>query len=160
MSTQLPQDRYVKVGNINTRYWQAGDKGSVVVLVHGLGGFIENWIYNIGPLAESHLVYALDLLGFGRTDRLPVVNDLFILEKFISDFMDIQNISKATLVGNSLGGGLALAFALEYPDKVDKLVLVDNAGMGKDVISDFRLCSLPVLGEILIRPSRKGSDRL
>ena len=115
MPTQLPRDRYVKVGNVNTRYWQAGDKGSVVVLVHGLGGFIENWECNIDALAQRHRVYALDLLGFGRTDKLPLVKDVYVLVKFLADFLVTQNIARPSFIGNSLGGGLALMFALHYP---------------------------------------------
>jgi 4,5:9,10-diseco-3-hydroxy-5,9,17-trioxoandrosta-1(10),2-diene-4-oate hydrolase len=160
MAISLPQDRYVKVGNINTRFWQAGDKGSAVVLVHGLGGFIENWVNNINVLAQRHRVYAMDLVGFGRSDKTPLVKDFYTLVQFISDFMDTQNIKKASLVGNSMGGGLVLQFALRFPQKVARLVLVDNAGMGRDVIIDFRVCSLPFLGEFLIRPSLKGTEKL
>jgi pimeloyl-ACP methyl ester carboxylesterase len=160
MPIKLPQDRYIKVGNINTRYWQAGGKGSAVVLVHGLGGFIENWMYNIEPLAKEHRVYAMDLVGFGRSDKTPLVKDMNTLVQFISDFMDALKISRATLIGNSLGGGLVLQFALRFPQKVEKLVLVDTAGMGRDVIVDFRLCSVPFLGELLIKPSLKGVEKL
>jgi len=160
MSTPLLQDRYVKVGDVNTRYWQAGDKGSVVVLVHGLGGFIENWERNIDALAQRHRVYALDLLGFGRTDKLPLVKDVNVLVKFLADFLVTQNIDRASFIGNSLGGGLVLAFALEHPGMVEKLVLVDNAGMGRDVIPDFKFCSLPLVGELFLRPSRKSTEKL
>jgi len=159
MSIQPPPDRFIKVGNINTRYWSAGDKGSVVVLVHGLGGYIENWLYNIGPLSQAHRVYAVDLPGFGRSDK-PLVRDLTVLVRFIADFLEILSIDKASLIGNSLGGGLALQFALDYPKKIEKLVLVDNAGMGRDVIPDFKLCSLPVVGELLVRPSLESTTGL
>ncbi len=160
MKASLPQDRYVKVGNINTRFWQAGNKGSTVVLVHGLGGSVENWMHNIDVLAQRHRVYAMDLVGFGRSDKTPPVKDTDALVQFISDFMDTQNITKAALVGNSLGGGLVLQFALRFPHKVAKLVLADNAGMGRDVIIDFKVCSLPFLGELLIKPSLKGTEKL
>jgi pimeloyl-ACP methyl ester carboxylesterase len=160
MSAQLPADQYVKVGNVNTRYWAAGDKGSAVVLVHGLGGFIENWEYNINALAQRHRVYAMDLVGFGRSDKVPLTRDLHILVKFVNDFLETQDIARASLVGNSLGGGLAIAFAYDYPEKVEKLVLVNNAGMGRGVILDFKLCSLPFLGEFLTRPSTEGTARL
>jgi 4,5:9,10-diseco-3-hydroxy-5,9,17-trioxoandrosta-1(10),2-diene-4-oate hydrolase len=159
MLAALPQDKYVKVGKVNARYWQAGNKGSAVVLVHGLGGFVENWMHNVDALAKQHRVYAMDLVGFGRTDK-PPVNDMYTLVQFISDFMDTLKIDKTTLVGNSLGGGLVLQFALQFPQKVEKLVLVDNAGMGRDVIVDFRVCSLPWLGELLIKPSLKGTEKL
>jgi len=157
---QAPKDQYIKVGNINTRYWATGDKGTTVILVHGLGGSVENWVYNMGPLARCHRVYAPDLKGFGRTDKTPLLHDLNELLQFLSDFMEVLHIAKASLVGNSLGGGLVLQFAIQYPDKVDKLVLVDNAGMGSDVIVDFKVVSIPVLGEVLIRNSRKSTASL
>jgi 4,5:9,10-diseco-3-hydroxy-5,9,17-trioxoandrosta-1(10),2-diene-4-oate hydrolase len=157
MSATRPEDKYIKVGDVNTRYWAAGDKGSAVLLVHGLGGFIENWVHNIGALAEKHRVFAPDLPGFGRTDKAPLIRDLNVLVKFINDFMVAMNIPRASLIGNSMGGGLVLQFAVDYPDKVAKLVLVDNAGMGNDVIADFKICSLPVLGELLLRRSRKAT---
>ena len=161
MPETLPQDRYVKVGNINTRYWQAGEKGSAVVLVHGLGGSIENWQYNISVLARQHRVYALDLLGFGRTDKLPLPKHLTELVQFTSDFLDTQGITKACLVGNSLGGGLVLQFAIQFPNKVEKLVLVNSAGMGRDVNFTLRLLSVPFLGKILAgRPTLKSVEGL
>jgi len=160
MAAQAPEDRFIKVGTINTRYWVVGDKGSAIVLVHGLGGFAENWVNNVNALAEHHRVYVPDLVGFGRSDKTPLTHEINTLVKFISDFMETMNIKKASLVGNSLGGGLVLQFVLDYPEKVEKLVLADNAGMGRDVISDFKLCSIPLLGELLTRPSLKGTVRL
>lgn len=160
MSWELPHDRFIKVGNVNTRYWEAGDKGSVVLLVHGLGGFIENWEKNIVALAGSHRVYAMDLPGFGRSDKSPLTRDLMVLVPFISNFMVALGIEKASLIGNSLGGGLVLQFAIDFPEKVDKLVLVDSAGMGKGVIADFKLCSLPFIGELLIRPTPASTGKL
>ncbi len=82
-----------------------------------------------------------------------------VLVRFINDFMDTLGIEKASLIGNSLGGGLVLQFALEYPQKVEKLVLVDNAGMGRGVIPVCKLCSLPLIGELSIRPSLKRIAR-
>jgi pimeloyl-ACP methyl ester carboxylesterase len=161
MSKQLPQDQYVKVGNINTRFWQAGDAGSAVVLVHGLGGSVENWEHNIDALAQRHRVYALDLLGFGRTDKLPLIKDMNVLVKFLADFLDTQNIEKATLVGNSMGGALILGFALQFPQKVGKLVLVNNAGMGRGVNIILRLFSVPFLGKLMMgRPSPESVEKL
>jgi pimeloyl-ACP methyl ester carboxylesterase len=160
MPMPAPQDQYIKVGTINTRFWVSGEKGTPVILVHGLGGSIENFVRNIDALAQRHRVYALDLKGFGRTDKTPVPRDFDELVKFVSDFMEVQHIDKASLVGNSLGGGLVLLFAIQYPKKVEKLVLVDNAGMGSDVIVDFILLSLPVLGELLYRPSPKAGAGL
>jgi pimeloyl-ACP methyl ester carboxylesterase len=153
-------DKFIKVGGINTRYWAAGDRGSPVVLVHGLGGFIENWVENISALAENHRVYALDLLGAGRTDKTPLVRHAKQLVKFLNDFMQALSIDQASLIGGAFGGGLVLRYALDYPSKVHKLVLLDSSGMGKEIDRDFRLCSLPFFGELVIRPGRGSSARI
>ena len=58
-----PQDRYIKVGTINTRYWAEGGQGSPVILIHGIGGYVEDWLPSFGVLAEKHRVYAVDLPG-------------------------------------------------------------------------------------------------
>jgi pimeloyl-ACP methyl ester carboxylesterase len=150
----LPPDNYVKVGPWNTRYWTAGADGPVILLVHGLGGSVENWMANIGPLSQHHRVYAMDLPGFGRTDKTPLTRSLYDLVDFIPEFMDTLDIEKASLAGNSLGGGLILQFAAQHPARTEKLVLVDNAGLGREVRLDLRLCVVPLLGEWLTRPSR------
>jgi pimeloyl-ACP methyl ester carboxylesterase len=150
MQETSTRDRYVKVGNINTRYWQAGDSGSPVVLVHGVPGFLENWEKNIDVLAQHHRVYALDLLGFGRTDKLPLTKDIYTLAQFIADFLDTLNIAKANMIGNSMGGGLSLHFAIQFPQRVEKLVLANSAGLGPEVTIFLRLMSLPFLGNILV----------
>ncbi|MCJ7604975.1 MAG: alpha/beta fold hydrolase, partial [Dehalococcoidales bacterium] len=97
----MPQDRYIRVGDINARYWAEGDAGPAVVLVHGLGGSVENWAPNIGPLSACHRVYAMDLPGFGRTDKTPLISSIYDLARFIADFMEVLQIEKASLVGNS-----------------------------------------------------------
>ena len=97
MSTE-PQDRYIKVGDVNTRYWTMGEKGSTVLLVHGLGGAVENWALNIGPLSQHHRVYAIDLPGFGRSDKTPLIHSIYDLVGFIGDFMQVMQINKASLV--------------------------------------------------------------
>jgi pimeloyl-ACP methyl ester carboxylesterase len=150
-------DRFIKVGGVNTRYWAAGNRGSPVVLVHGLGGFIENWAENIAALAQNHRVFALDLLGFGRTDKTPLVRDINSLVEFLGDFMQAVNIEKASLIGCAFGGGLVLRYALDYPAKVNKLILVDSSGMGKEINRDYRFCSLPLFGEVAVRPGRRSS---
>jgi pimeloyl-ACP methyl ester carboxylesterase len=151
------KDRYVKVGSINTRYWAEGDKGPSMVLIHGLGGSIENWVSNIGALAENHHVYALDLVGFGRSDKPEVPYSVSYLKQFVIDFLALQGVEKATIVGNSMGGAVALHLAFSRPDMVDNIVLVDSGGFGTQVHINFRLVTLPLIGERLIHPSRKGT---
>jgi 4,5:9,10-diseco-3-hydroxy-5,9,17-trioxoandrosta-1(10),2-diene-4-oate hydrolase len=160
MPTQTPQDQYVQVGQINTRFWAQGEVGSNVVLIHGIGGYMEHWIHNIQPLAEHHRVYALDLVGNGRTDKPEADYTMAYFAQFVHDFLETQHIERATLVGNSMGGAVTLQFALQFPDQVDKLVLVNSAGLGKELTIFFRLPTLPLIGEWLTRPSRKGAAQL
>ena len=156
MSFQPPEDQYINIGSIRTRYWTLGDSGSFVILIHGFGGYIENWIDNITALARDHRVYALDIVGFGRTDKPRIKNPIPYVTNFLHDFMAAQGIERAALIGESMGGGLALWLTLQYPQLVEKLVLADSAGFGKEVSMALRLMSVPILGEYLSRPSREG----
>ena len=151
-----PKDQYVKAGNINTRYWALGDQGSPVILIHGLGASAEIWQKNVDTLAECHRVYVPDMVGFGRSDKQNIEFTLSSAARFINNFMNAMNIERASLVGNSLGGGIAVQCALQFPHKVERLALVDSAGFGRKVIFPLRLISLPFIGELLTRPSRKG----
>jgi pimeloyl-ACP methyl ester carboxylesterase len=157
---ELPQDRYVQLGQINTRYWAEGDRGSAVLLLHGVGSFIERWLPSFDTLATQHRVYALDSLGHGRTDKpLSASYNWENGAQFVKDFMTTLKIERVSLVGHSMGGGIALHFALKFAAAVEKLVLVSCAGLGKETPPAFRLASAPVLGEILTRPSRERSAR-
>jgi 4,5:9,10-diseco-3-hydroxy-5,9,17-trioxoandrosta-1(10),2-diene-4-oate hydrolase len=156
MLVQTPQDRYVQVGQINTRYWTSGDKGTTVILLHGIGSSVETWAYNISVLAQHHRVYAIDLVGAGRSDKPPATYSLTYLAQFVKDFMDALSIECATVIGNSLGGGVALQFALDFPQKLEKLVLVNSLGLGKEITLTLRLATLPFVGR-LFKPTRSGT---
>ena len=155
---QAPLDRYIRVAGFNTRYWAEGDQGSTVLLLHGIGAYIERWVQNISVLAAYHRVYALDMLGHGCTDK--PISFSYSWEagaQFVKDFMAELGLETASLVGNSMGGGIALSLALKFPEMVEKLVLVDSAGLGKEVPLLLRLATIPVLGEIFTRPSPDSS---
>ena len=159
MDSIQPQDRYVRVGSINTRYRVQG-AGSPVVLIHGIGSSLEDWDLNFAPLAEHHCVRALDLVGNGRSEKPAAPYTLAYFSSFVHDFLQAQGLDRVSLVGNSLGGTVTLDFAIRYPEQVDRLVLVDPAGLGRDVTLLFRLCTVPVLGKQLTKPSLKGSEQL
>ena len=153
---KVPTDRMVDVGGISTRYWVEGS-GSPVVLIHGLSNSIEHWLLNIDALAAEHTVYALDLLGHGRTDKpLTRSYDLSDLARFVIDFMDALGIERADLIGHSLGGGVALVIAETSPERVHRLVLVDSLGLARDVGIVLRLVSVPGVGEVLTRLVLQG----
>ena len=160
MSKQLPKDQYVQVGNIRTRFWALGDGESPAILLHGLGGYLENWEDNVAAIAQSRRVYALDLVGFGRSDKPHVKYSIPYLTEFVHEFMIVQDIDRTALIGESMGGAIALQFALQYPQLVEKMVLAASVGFGKEVSIYLRIMSLPILGDMFTRPSREGTAQL
>lgn len=108
-------------------YLEAGS-GPVVILLHGLGADNSSWAMTVAPLAAKFRVIAPDQIGFGRSDK-PMLNyRIATLVDFLDAFMKQLGIERASLVGNSLGGFTAAAYALAHPEKVERLVLVDAAG--------------------------------
>jgi len=108
-------------------YVEAGS-GPTVILLHGLGGSSQVWQFNIAALAEKYHVVVPDQIGFGKSDK-PLVNyRIRTYVDFLDQFCKQLKIERASLVGNSMGGWIATAFTAAFPDRVDKLVLVDAAG--------------------------------
>ena len=127
-SGSRPEEKTAAVYGQNIHYIEAG-QGPAVILLHGLGAGKEIWLGNFAALAPKYHVYALDQLGFGHSDKPLIDYKIATWADFLQGFMQSQNIPKATLVGSSLGGWIATEFAVQHPDMVDKLVLVDAAGL-------------------------------
>ena len=137
---------------MKVRYVAAG-AGPAVVLVHGLGATLSVWNENVPALAQDHAVYAMDLPGHGWSDKPDdIAYDPVSGARFLVRFMDALGIPRATLVGNSGGGLIAALCALDYPERVDRLVLVDPAGLGRSISGFLRASSVPVLGEVINTP--------
>jgi 2-hydroxy-6-oxonona-2,4-dienedioate hydrolase len=127
-NSSLPQEKIAAVYGQNIHYFEVG-QGPAVILLHGLGGAKEFWLANIGALAPKYHVYAIDQIGFGQSDKPLIDYKIATFADFLRGFMQVEKISKATLVGNSFGGWIATDFAVQHPEMVDKLVLVDAAGL-------------------------------
>jgi pimeloyl-ACP methyl ester carboxylesterase len=124
----LPPQQTVLVHGHKLAYYEAG-KGSVVILIHGLGADSRHWAANVDALSQNFRLIALDQIGYGQSDK-PMMR--YTVERFtdyLHGFLEALKIPKASLVGNSLGGWVALDFSIRYPAMVDKLVLVDAAGL-------------------------------
>src|SRR5512142_372897 len=116
MVTPVAPDCYVRVGSVNTRYRVAGASGSPVLLIHGIGSYVENWDSNLLPLAEQHRVYALDLVGFGRSDKPAAPYTIDYFADFVRDFLRTQGLERAHIVGSSMGGIIAMNLAIRHPE--------------------------------------------
>lgn len=149
------QDQYAHVDDVHVRYWRAGQNGTPVLLVHGFGASVEWWERNVAAMAAHHRVYALDLPGFGRSERLPEMLSLSLAADFVRCFLEAVEVPRAHVVGNSLGGLIAMQFSLQFSEAVDHLVLVGPAGFDRQVHWVFRLISLPLLGRWLAGPDRR-----
>lgn len=152
------EDRFIDVGGLRTRYRQAGAQGAPVLLLHGIGCSVLEWERNVAALAEGHRVFAVDLPGFGLTDKPPdAPGDIPGLARFVLAFLTALGIARAHLVGNSLGGRIALECAIAAPARVASLVLVSPAGIDRrGVLLEFRLSTIPGVGELFTRPSPFG----
>ena len=128
MGGSPPPEKTTAVYSQNIHYIEAG-QGPAVILLHGLGGTKEAWLANFAALATRYHVYAPDQLGFGHSDKPLIDYKIATWSDFLQGFMQSQHIPKATVVGNSLGGWIATEFAVQHPQMVDKLVLVDATGL-------------------------------
>ncbi len=133
------QEKYIDVNGWRTRYAQAGEDGPVLVLLHGLGSSLETWMLNTEALARDFRVYVPDMLYFGKSAKPPHAPKRDEFDSFVRAFMDALAIPRATLVGNSMGGAVAARVAIAEPARVEKLVLADPAGFGREIVWWLRL---------------------
>jgi pimeloyl-ACP methyl ester carboxylesterase len=124
------------------RYLEAGS-GPVLLLVHGMAGCAENWRPVIEPLARAHTVIAPDLPGHGDSEPGGGDYSLGALASGLRDVLLGLGHERATLVGHSLGGGIAMQFTYQFPEMVERLVLVSSGGLGPEVSAILRAAALP-----------------
>jgi pimeloyl-ACP methyl ester carboxylesterase len=139
----------VECDGLSIRYLAAGE-GSPLVLLHGAGDNSLDWRWVLPALARKHRVYAPDLPGSPDSARPAADYSPAFFERFAVDFLDALGIGRATFVGNSLGGLVALRLALSEPTRVTALVLADSAGLGSAVHPAFTSVNVPLLGEAAI----------
>jgi pimeloyl-ACP methyl ester carboxylesterase len=142
-------------------YFEAGQPNQPhLVMLHGLGDEADTWRHVFLPLAENYHTLALDLPGFGRSDKPDVdYTPEFMLDSILG-LLDQSDVSKAILMGSSLGGILAHGLAVTNPDRVAGLILVGGALLQSEPMGDrsLRLMQLPLIGEWLYTRLRKDPD--
>ncbi|HYF26124.1 MAG TPA: alpha/beta fold hydrolase [Baekduia sp.] len=137
--------------------------GPAILLVHGITSSSRTWRAVIAGLAERHTVIAPDPLGHGRSGKPRGDYSLGAYASGLRDLLAVLGVPTATVVGHSLGGGIAMQFAYQFPERLERLVLVDSGGLGEEVSLALRAATLPgaeVVLPLLFTPVTRTAGRL
>lgn len=140
--------RTIELHGRSFAYRQLG-AGPVVMLVHGLAGTMGTWNAVVDELSTRCTVVTVDLPGHGHSEPLPGDSSIGTYANALRDLLDELGHPTATVVGHSLGGGVALQFAYQYPQRCERLVLVSSGGLGAEVSAILRAASLPGVEHVL-----------
>jgi pimeloyl-ACP methyl ester carboxylesterase len=153
--TREARRRMITVDGARVAYRDEG-AGEVLLLIHGLGGSSFSWRAVLPKLSEKYRVIAPDLPGHGQSDKPRGEYSPAAFAVWLRDLLDALGIPKVTVVGHSLGGGLAMQFAHQHRDYCQRLVLLSSGGLGSEVGLLLRMLSLPgaefVLALLASRP--------
>ena len=131
------------------RAFRIAGSGPAILLIHGIGDNSSTWETVQAKLAQRFTVIAPDLLGHGKSDKPRADYSVAAYANGMRDLLAVLDIERVTLVGHSLGGGVTMQFAYQYPQLVERIVLVGTGGVTKDVNFALRLASLPMGSEAL-----------
>lgn len=165
--TEEATSKYVQIKNLNLRihYNEAGT-GDPVIFLHGSGPGASSWsnfFRNVGPISQRYRCILMDQPGWGKSDSVVITADKprsVVNAQAVVGLMDALGIRKASLIGNSMGGATALNVAVDYPDRVDKLVLMGSGAGGPTLFGHQPSEGLKVLYELYEKPSVEGLRRL
>jgi pimeloyl-ACP methyl ester carboxylesterase len=146
-ATDLPIE-HVAIHGHDVAYRRSGD-GPVLLLLHGIAGSSRTWIPAMQLLGRDHTVIAPDFLGHGKSAKPLGDYSLGNQASGIRDFLHLLGIEKATVVGQSFGGGVAMQFAYQFPERCERLVLVDAGGLGREVSWLLRFLTFPAAEYIM-----------
>ncbi len=132
-----PTYEFAELGVGKIRYTERAGEGTPVILIHGFGGDLDNWLFNIDALAEDAPVYALDLPGHGQSVKAVDAPDLDLMVSAVVQLMDHLDIEKAHLAGHSMGGLVAGQTAINHPNRTASLSLICSAGLGAEINDDY-----------------------
>jgi pimeloyl-ACP methyl ester carboxylesterase len=159
--------QYVTIHGYRRAYVKAG-AGPALLLIHGIGDSSDTWRPVVEELAAHYTVIAPDLLGHGRSEKPRADYSVAGFANGMRDLLSVLEVDRATVVGHSLGGGVAAQFAYQFPDRCERLVLVSSGGVGRTVSPLLRMAAvpgiellMPFLGLAPIRSaSRLGAELL
>ena len=156
--------KYVQAGEWKLHYNEAG-RGEAVIMLHGVGPGASGWSNfqrNLGPLAQAGFrVILLDFPGFNKSDPVVCEGSRYALNaRAVKGLMDALDVERAHLVGNSMGGGTSLAFALEYPERLGKMVLMGPAGVGPSLFTPLPMEGIKLLVNLYMNPTMENLQRM
>ena len=147
------QSKFINLDGVDVHYRDEGN-GHPIILIHGTASSLHTWEAWTDGLKETHRVIRMDIPAFGLTG--PNLTRDYSIESyvaFIHEFLNQLEIDSCVIAGNSLGGNIAWNYALEYPDRISKLILLNASGLIRDDEIDaiFKLARLPIVGYILTK---------
>jgi pimeloyl-ACP methyl ester carboxylesterase len=155
--------KYLELHGDRVAYRDVGS-GETLLLIHGMAGSSETWRAVIPQLSKKYRVVAPDLLGHGQSAKPRGDYSLGAFAVWLRDLLDELGVTRATIIGQSLGGGVAMQFVYQHPDYCQRLVLISSGGLGPDVGWTLRLLSAPgaefILPVIAPRPVLAVGNKL
>lgn len=140
--------KFIDLEGHSTHYLEKGE-GKPVILIHGFYYDSYMWSKNMDALAKKFKVYALDLWGFGYSTREPMDYGYPLYVDQVLKFMDALDIEKASLIGQSMGGGICILISCQHRKRVNRIILVDPAGLPNPLPLIGKIANLPTVGEFL-----------
>ena len=126
------------------RAYRITGQGPPLLLLHGIGDSSASWLPVMEGLGRTHTVIAPDLLGHGNSDKPRADYSVAAYANGMRDLLEVLGVDDVTVVGHSLGGGVAAQFAYQYPERCQRLVLVATGGVAKAVTPFLRVASAPL----------------
>ncbi|MBP2456621.1 pimeloyl-ACP methyl ester carboxylesterase [Clavibacter michiganensis] len=156
---RAPGTAMTEVDDRQVRHRVTGS-GDPLLLLHGIGRSLEDWDEQHDRLSAGHELHSLDLPGFGWSDPVAAPTTLESLADALPACLDAAGVAgPVTVVGNSLGGAVAMTLATRHPGRVRALVLADSAGFGRQVTVGLRMLAFDPLATLLMRPTPGNSRR-
>jgi pimeloyl-ACP methyl ester carboxylesterase len=150
------QDLYIEVAGCRVRYHDSESGKLPLLFIHGIGESLEFWMHQEPLAGDTYRIIAIDLPGHGLSASGAQPYDPAKFAAFCWEFLDVIGIKKVGLIGNSMGGGIAILMADTQPSRVEKLLLANAATIGRESPVPFRMMTVPLLGELITRPGKQG----
>jgi pimeloyl-ACP methyl ester carboxylesterase len=143
--------KFTQVKDYQIAYIDEGDSENILLFIHGLGSYLKAWNRNIPELKKYFRCIAIDLPGYGKSDKKVHSGEVNFYTEILNLFIQKLNLKKVTLCGHSMGGQISLSFAINFPDKIEKLILAAPAGFESFTKEDIILFKKLISPEIIYK---------